>query len=44
MAVSTCTKNVDLARAKSEAPDNICSLLKQNVKSCYAKWLRQREL
>ena len=38
-----CTCNIDLARAKSEALDNIYSLLKQNIKSCYAKWWRQRE-
>ena len=30
-------------RAKSEALDNIYSLLKQNIKSCYAKQQRQRE-
>ena len=29
--------NIDLARAKSEALDNIYSLLKQNIKSCNAK-------
>ena len=28
---------MDLARAKSEALFNICSLLKQNVKTCSAK-------
>ena len=28
-----CTCNIDLARAKSEALDNIYSLLKQNIKS-----------
>ena len=28
---------IDLARAKSEALDNIYSLLKQNIKSCNAK-------
>ena len=35
--------NIDLARAKSEAPDNIYRLLKQNVKSSNAKRRRQRE-
>ena len=35
--------NIDLARAKSEALNNIYSLLKQNIKSCYAKRRRQRE-
>ena len=44
ITVSKCIKNIDLARAKSEAPDNIYSLLKQNVKSCYAKQWGQREL
>ena len=34
---------IDLARAKSEAPDNIYSLLKQDIKSCNAKRRRQRE-
>ena len=34
---------MDLAGAKSEALDNIYSLLKQNIKSCYAKRRRQRE-
>ena len=29
--------DIDLARAKSEALENIYSLLKQNIKSCYAK-------
>ena len=29
-------KYIDLARAKSEAVDNIYSLLKQNIKSCNA--------
>ena len=33
---------IDLARAKSEALDNICSLFKQSMKSCNAKWWRQR--
>ena len=28
---------IDLARTKSEALDNIKSLFKQNIKSCYAK-------
>ena len=28
---------IDLARAKSEALDNVFSLLKQNIKSCNAK-------
>ena len=32
-----CTCNIDLARAKSEALDNIYSLLKKNIKSCNAK-------
>ena len=32
-----------LARAKSEALNNIYSLLKQIVKSCYAKRRRQQE-
>ena len=32
---------IDLARAKSKALHNIYSLLKQNVKSCYAKPRRQ---
>ena len=32
----------DLARAKSEAFDNIYSLLKQNIKSCNAKRRRKR--
>ena len=32
---------IDLARAKSEALNNIYSLLKQIVKSCYAKRRRQ---
>ena len=31
---------IDLARAKSEALDNIYSLFKQNIKSCNAKQLR----
>ena len=35
--------NIDLARAKSEALTNIYSLLKQNIKSSYAKQRRQRE-
>ena len=35
--------DIDLARAKSEALENIYSLLKQNIKSCYAKRRRQRE-
>ena len=35
--------NIDLARAKSEALNNIYSLLKQNIKSSYAKRRRQRE-
>ena len=34
---------IDLARAKSKALDNIYSLLKQNIKSCYAKRRRQKE-
>ena len=34
---------IDLARAKSEALNNIYSLLKQIVKSCYAKRRRQQE-
>ena len=34
---------IDLAGAKSEALDNICILLKQNIKSCNAKRRRQRE-
>ena len=33
----TIAKYIDIARAKSEAPDNIYSLLKQNIKSCNAK-------
>ena len=33
---------MDLARAKTEALDNIYSLLKQNIKSCNAKRRRQR--
>ena len=33
---------MDLARNKSEALNNIYSLLKQNIKSCNAKWRRQR--
>ena len=37
-----CTCNIDLARAKSEALDNIYSFLKQNIKSCNAKRRRQR--
>ena len=36
-------KYIVLARAKSEALDNIYSLLKQNIKSCNAKRRRQRE-
>ena len=35
--------DIDLAKAKSEALENIYSLLKQNIKSCYAKRRRQRE-
>ena len=35
-AQSSNAKYIDLARAKSEAPFNIYSLLKQNVKSCNA--------
>ena len=35
-AQSSKAKYIDLARAKSEAPFNIYSLLKQNVKSCNA--------
>ena len=35
------TLNIDLARAKSEALDNIYSLFKQNIKSCNAKQQRQ---
>ena len=31
------SKYIDLARAKSEALDNIYSLLKQIIKSCHAK-------
>ena len=34
---------MDLATAKSEALDNVFSLLKQNIKSCNAKRRRQRE-
>ena len=34
---------MDLAWAKSEALNNIYSLLKLNIKSSYAKWRRQRE-
>ena len=34
----------DLARAKSEALDNIYSLFKQNIKWCNAKPRRQRRL
>ena len=30
-------KNIDLARAKSEALDNIYSLFKERIKSCNAK-------
>ena len=30
-------KYIDLARAKSEALDNIYSLFKENIKSCNAK-------
>ena len=41
--VITVKYNIDLARAKSEAPNNTYSLLKQNVKSCNAKRRRQRE-
>ena len=37
--VSLC---IDLARAKSEALNNIYSLFKQNIKSCNAKRRRQR--
>ena len=33
---------IDLARAKSEALDNIYILLKQNIKSCNAKRRMQR--
>ena len=33
---------IDLARAKSEALDNIYGLFKQNIKSCNAKRRRQR--
>ena len=33
---------MDLAGAKSDAPDNIYSLFKQNMKSCNAKRRRQR--
>ena len=32
----------DLARAKSEALNNISTLFKQSIKSCNAKWRRQR--
>ena len=39
----TIMDDIDLARAKSEALENIYSLLKQNIKSCYAKRRRQRE-
>ena len=35
-------KYIDLARAKSEALDNIYSLFKQNIKSCNAKRRKQR--
>ena len=35
-------KYLDLARAKSEALDNIYSLFKQNIKSCSAMLRRQR--
>ena len=34
---------IDLARAKSEALDNIYGSLKQNIKSCNAKRRRRRE-
>ena len=36
-------ESIICTRAKSEAPDNIYSLLKQKVKSCNAKRRRQRE-
>ena len=39
---SELSKYIDLARAKSEALDNIYSLFKQNIKSCNAKRRRQR--
>ena len=34
---------MNLAKAKSEALKNLNSLLKQNIKSCYAEQGRQRE-
>ena len=34
---NTVLKKIDLARAKSEALDNIYSLFKQSIKSCNAK-------
>ena len=36
------SNNIDLARAKSEALDNIYSFFKQNINSCNAKQRRQR--
>ena len=41
-ALEMALLHLDLARAKSEALDNIYSLFKQNIKSCNAKRRRQR--
>ena len=42
--IRTDTRSLSIvSRAKSEALDNIYSLLKQNIKSCNAKRRRQRE-
>ena len=43
MSIKPLFQYKDLARAKSEALDNIYSLLKQNKKSCNAKRRRERE-
>ena len=37
MITQSVDNNIDLARAKREALDNIYSLFKQNIKSCNAK-------
>ena len=38
----TCKANIQISQAKSEALDDIYSLLKQNIKWCNAKRRRQR--
>ena len=43
MITQNVDNNIDLARAKREALDNIYSLFKQNIKSCNAKRRRQRQ-